>query len=579
MIKKVRFTALFWYVKFLRFTRVNKKYHTPMKNSKNTHKFSGKIPPIFKPFFYACILIGLNSKLIAQSSSVFEASYFSKNETDPPLEPGKGFHINDVYKQTRHCFTTESSDESKLKAKGGKKFTLTVHYTENDEQYNLLKTMGVSGKVSYLNLFSLGGSKLESFSSNDYGREERLVFIAKTDFGMYSYPMELALLPEPKALIDQGKHDDFMQMYGTHYICGLRKEASIWVVLNKKDDSYQTSESDQNSVDGGFKTPFKVGVNYRVEDGSTSSYLQNKSEYDVDIILNGLNTDQGDLKKAVLGILDSEAPDKVAAIKELMNSAMTSLSDPSQSVISQYYFAPFTLYGVNNINWDEQKESTLIRINESAIDVMSAQSVVKKLTSPGGLQDVEADFDNDLSTFSKKDQYRAKVEKAFNAALPNLRIYKNQLDTTVTSLQKIYSKCADIHCGAGSGCCEFSAMESAVKALTFKVDNEVSKITRIKDQAWTEAMAEMLAPECQKENIGYLTVINSSSNPYDFYEGDNLIATLKGGSTTKFKVGIGARSFRAKQVSGYLAYPTVNNRNVTIDSACDEETIKVGFED
>lgn len=213
-----------------------------------------------KLMFFAGVLATANP-IFAQSSSVFEASYFSKDKTDPPLEAGKGFHINDVYKQTRHCFTTESCDESKLKAKGGRKSFVTVHYTETDEEYKLLQTKGVSGKVSYLNLFSLGGSKLQSFSSTEYGRKERLVFIAKTDFGMYTYPFEPVLLPEPKALIDQAKYDDFMQFYGTHYICGLRKEASIWVVLNKADDSYLNSQSDENSVDGAFKTLFKVGAN------------------------------------------------------------------------------------------------------------------------------------------------------------------------------------------------------------------------------------------------------------------------------------------------------------------------------
>lgn len=530
---------------------------------------------IITAFFIFIFISEINS----QASSVFEASYFSKKETDPPLEAGKGFHINDVYKQTRHCFTPESVDESKLKAKSGMKTYVTVHYTETEEQYNLLKTKGVSGKVSYLNLFSLGGSKLESFSSSDYGRQERLVFIAKVDFGTYSYPIEPILLPEPKALIDQGKHDEFIQMYGTHYISGIRKEAGIWVVLTKKDDSYANSTSDQNEIDGGFKTPFKVGVNYQVSEGSNTDWLSSSKDYELTVEINGPSIEQGNLQKSIIEILDSNQPDKVVAIKNLMSSALSGISDPSQSVISQYYFAPFTLYNVNNINWDEQKESNLIKINESVIDVLNAQGIVNKITAPTGLSNIQEDFDNDLSTFSKKDQYKAKLEKTYNLILPNLKMYKKQLDTTITSLQKTYSKCADIHCSVESGCCTFSDMENKVKMLTYKIDSEISKLTKIKDDAWTEGMAELLTPECQKEKIGYLTVINKSSNPYDFYQGDKFIQKLEGGSTTQFKISIGTWNFKASQISGYAIYPTVNNRNVTINAYCDEVTIKVGFED
>lgn len=519
------------------------------------------------------------SNVNAQSSSVFEASYFSKKETDPPLEAGKGFHINDVYKQTRHCFTPESADESKLKAKSGRKTYVTVHYTETDEQYNLLKTKGVSGKVSYLNLFSLGGSKLEDFSSSDFGRQERLVFIAKVDFGTYSYPIEPTLLPEPKALIDQGKHDEFIQMYGTHYISGIRKEAGIWVVLTKKDDSYTTSTSDQNTVEGGFKTPFKVGVNYQVSEGTNTDWLSSSKDYELTVEINGPSLEQGSLQQEITSILDSDKPDKVAAIKGLMSAALSNISDPNQSVISQYYFAPFTLYNVNNINWDEQKENSLIRINESVIDILNAQSILKKIIGPTGINEIEKDFDEELSTFSKKDQYKAKIEKIYTAVLPTLKTYKKQLDTTMTGLQNTYVKCADIHCGPGTGCCMFDNMENSIKTLTYKIDAEVSKITKIKDQAWSEAVTEMLTPECEKEKIGYLTVINKSINPYDFYQGDKFIQKLEGGSTTQFKIGIGTWNFKASQISGFMMYPTVNNRSVSINAYCDEVTIKVGFED
>lgn len=527
-----------------------------------------------------CLFCILSVDSSAQSSSVFEASYFCKNETEPPIESGKGFHINDVYKQTRHCFTPECVAEKKLKAKNAPKTSVSIHYTLTDEEYNLLKTRGVSGKASYLNLFSTSASKQQSYSSEDYGRQERLVFISKTDYGMYSYPGDLVLLSEPKNLIDQEKFDDFIQMYGTHYVSGLRREASIWVVLTKKTDRYENIVTDENSVGGGFKTPFKVGVNFQVNDAANEKWLKNSKEFDLSIEVNGASLEQGTLKKNLLSILDDERKaDKVIAIQGLLSDALTNAANPEQSVISQYYFTPFTLYGVKNINWNQEKEGDLSRINECVIEVMNAQSIVNKLVAPNGLQGIEEDFDVELSGFSKKEVYKSRINKTYSSILPNLKIYKKQLDTTILTLQRLYSKCSDVRCDAENGCCKYTNIENAVKTIDYKVNAEILKLTKLKDEAWAEAISEMLVPECEKENIGYLTVINKSVNPYDFYQGDKFIQQLDGGSSIQFKVPPGTWEFKAVQVSGYALYATINQRTVQIANACEESAIKVGFED
>jgi len=67
--------------------------------------------------------------LFPQSTSVFDANYFNKDNTAPPLKIGKGFQINDVYKQTRSCFTSETCKQESLTSQqtGGKKTTIKLY--------------------------------------------------------------------------------------------------------------------------------------------------------------------------------------------------------------------------------------------------------------------------------------------------------------------------------------------------------------------------------------------------------------------------------------------------------------------
>jgi len=114
--------------------------------------------------YYWCtplLILFLSCSLtIAQSTSVFDANYFNNDNAQPPIRVGKGFHINDVYKQTRTCFVPGSADQSKLIAQqSGQKSFINLYYTKTEEDYSKLKTNGISGKVSFLSLFSLDWQK------------------------------------------------------------------------------------------------------------------------------------------------------------------------------------------------------------------------------------------------------------------------------------------------------------------------------------------------------------------------------------------------------------------------------------
>ncbi|NOY50458.1 MAG: hypothetical protein GXO88_07850 [Chlorobi bacterium] len=64
--------------------------------------------------------------------------------------------------------------------------------------------------------------------------------------------------------------------------------------------------------------------------------------------------------------------------------------------------------------------------------------------------------------------------------------------------------------------------------------------------------------ECERENIGYVTITNTSKNPYDISI-DGVYKFQLAGNTFKedIKESAGFHDYKAVQVSGYILYPTV----------------------
>ena len=91
---------------------------------------------------------------------------------------------------------------------------------------------------------------------------------------------------------------------------------------------------------------------------------------------------------------------------------------------------------------------------------------------------------------------------------------------------------------------------------------------------------ENLAPDCELNNYGILTIENKSSNPYNIYANNNFWFTISGYGTQIFdNLQIGTYYLKAVQKSGYAFYATENIRTVNFTYACQEITITIGYED
>jgi len=71
-------------------------------------------------------------------------------------------------------------------------------------------------------------------------------------------------------------------------------------------------------------------------------------------------------------------------------------------------------------------------------------------------------------------------------------------------------------------------------------------------------------PICEINNYGFLKVVNSSSNPYYIYIDGNYQSTVSGYGSLYLNIYGGYRHLYAKQVSGYVLYPTTVDTYSTI---------------
>jgi hypothetical protein len=528
-----------------------------------------------KNYILLFLIVQFANVVNGQSTSVFDANYFNKENTTPPIRVGKGFHINDIYKQTRGCFTTESCKEENLKAQqsGGKKTTIKVYHTQTNQEYNVFKRKGASGKVSFLNLFSIGGQNLEEYANKEVQDLERIIFNANVDFGTYHYTNDLALTDDAKALVASKNLNDFVKFYGTHYINGVKRESSISVILTKQSSKSDETSSTSNSLNASGTTPYKASGSFEVTDNDWINTQLFSNKFTASIEINGPSIEQSSIQGEINNIINGSSDDKVNAISKIIEGVMKNISDPKQSIITQYYYAPFDLYGLEGINWDEKKQNMLSKINEAVVDVYSSKTLLNELTTESGKNQLKQELINQ----GVSNDYLQKFMNKYNQALPTFQSIQAKADNYLQELEIRYAKCADVYCTDKNVCCNNDAYLAEIANYNFtkKIDDEHAKLI----ESMLEVAVEMNKPECEKQQKGIIRIKNFSSNPYTIYQGNKAIDVIKGNTTLTYNVNMGQYNFKAVQNSGYVLYPTENIRTANIKNVCQEITLNIGFED
>lgn len=79
-------------------------------------------------------------------------------------------------------------------------------------------------------------------------------------------------------------------------------------------------------------------------------------------------------------------------------------------------------------------------------------------------------------------------------------------------------------------------------------------------------------PEPDPCPTGKVVMVNNSSNPYDIFVNGAKDTQQPGKSKGTLTLAKGNYVIKVQQVSGYIAYPTVKEYNISL-SGCDEKTI------
>lgn len=531
--------------------------------------FQNKIKLFFLILFFIIAL-----KSTGQSTSVFDANYFNTDNSEPSLRIGKGFHINDIYKQTKNCFRIESINQKNLTSQqvGGKKTSIKLFYTKNTREYNNFKSKGNSGSVSFLNLFEFEGKKLEEFTSSTNEEEERLIFTANVDFGIFSFEKEPILTDECKNLIAQNKLQSFVNLYGTHYISGIKKESSITVILKKNESSNFKNYKIDSSIKSNGNIPTKGKGSFEIINNDWVNSKINQYNFTVTVEVNGPTLDQYSIQKNITDILSSnQISDKANAISNIISDAIKNISDPTQSNITQYYYSPFSLYGLEGINWDLKKQKELIKLNEVLINIYQVKSFTNLILEKISIDEIE----NNLIRKDATNQTIDLVKNKYYKTIQNLKNHVNDIDLNINEIEQKYKLCADIYCNQITDCCNNSTLIENINKKNYE-NNVNQEITNYLNFI-LDVNNELNKPECEKKQQGIIKIQNLSSNPYDLYNGNKYLGIIEGKSSLTFYVNNGQYKFKAVQRSGYLVYATENIRNATINKVCQEITLNIGY--
>lgn len=510
--------------------------------------------------------------IYAQNRSSYPAAFFKSDGQEAPIEVGKGLNITDPFTPTRPCFTSASRDGSLLKKQGsgGAETKVEVFYTKDEYQYNMFKSSNMSGNVSFLNMASLSTSALEKMTSSKNKVSEKLIFVCTIDFGNYYYPDDPIFTTDAQSLLDAGKYDDFKKRYGTHFVSGIGKGASVTVELSLNEEESEDMSSFDFDLDASLH--YKADLNFSMTNQSELNQKFSSRGFSAKLFLNGpqLSDDWEEVIKS-----KTKEDDLIESVSTYLKNQVKDMKEEN-AVPLRYFLTDFTLYGCEGIKWNLAKEKKLSSINKNYLDCYNIINLAQENIDINPIDNPKSIL-NIIPYFSEQNNNYPydQLKKQVASVNPEWTKLIASANAVIEKLQNQYDNCSDITCAINESCCGKTDYTNEVKQLFAQYDIIYNKIDGYASQ-WLDNVMEQ---EHQRVKKAKFTVINKSSNPYNIYINGKFKKELSGGYKTTWTVNLGKYEIKAVQKSGYLFDATVNHRTVNLTQEGQEVSVTIGYED
>lgn len=506
----------------------------------------------------------------------FSASYFDNRV----ISMGYGFHINYPQKVVdRSCFTSKSLKQELRKTKEGVGLNIKEYYTSNDYQYKTIIQDEISGSIGFLSAFELNDKWKNTLTTTTSENTERLIFVVTYDLGQYQYSQPLTLNKEAYSYLIDNDFDSFKELYGTHYVYGCQKMASIIIEIEKHKTTGSIDKTNTNTLDGSVR--YK-GVKADFEWNKSKNSFSVNSRNDITVKFANV---QGFSTEGIEDYIYNQANEKEANLVEnvhkWLNEALGNI-DTSKCPIYQYYTAPFTKYGCDEIVWTKKKENAITSISDNYIKISQLESMISRDLTKNNTADVifkaeEGFNDNPFYTnildnlntrfdcdFSDED--KSQIDKWYqdadlSAEWQNL---KEKVKTTKLALESQYETCNDIKAIVNNTVDDYS---EAIEDL-FDEYNDLYKSAFMNTLNIYAGfvIADLEKKEANKASIFFYN--NSSAKFRVEVEGPDYVEPfdINGGDNVTKKITPGTYKVKATQLNGYLFYPTVVEETIVLEA-------------
>lgn len=192
---------------------------------------------------------------------------------DSVLSLGGGFNPESLFNGYLSCIEYEGTVNTDGDGAGDMEYVSELITSRKE----LMTHLGISSKISAQGLFISGDAGINYLNNFSYlDNSLTLMIMAKVSFGRTSLPQKISLSPEYKKLLEDGKHAEFKERCGTHFVNSVKSGAFMFALIRAQDVTEKTrSEFEAHAnlkvggiVGGGTDNRFNSTLNNLAQSGS-----------------------------------------------------------------------------------------------------------------------------------------------------------------------------------------------------------------------------------------------------------------------------------------------------------------------